>query len=227
LTDSPGGLYANNVNANARITTVFDLTAASAATLEFWHRWGLGYSSANDVVAVQVRLNGGAWQSVDTWNYMCGYHSAYIREVLSLTPYVGNLVEVRFNITTSSSSQSDGWFIDDLVLTADGEALFVDDFESGSDGWALEGAWGLTGNFSSVVYPNRSGTPVTFPVGTDVDGRTLATISASGRVHVTDTPVPTGTLDGVGYVWIRATHVASGTSDGIMGRVSAAVWIPE
>jgi hypothetical protein len=227
LTDSPLGLYANNANQNARLATAFDLSTSTQASLEFWHRWNLGYSSANDVVAVHVRLNGGAWQTVDTWTYTCGFHSAYIREVLNLTPYVGNMVEIRFNITTSASSQSDGWFIDDLILMADGEALFADDFETGTDGWVLEGAWGLGGNFTSVVYPNRSGSPVTFPVGTDQDGRPLATISGSGLVHTTDTPVPTGQLDGVGYVWIRATHSGSGSSDGIMGRVSAAAWIPE
>jgi len=227
LTDSPAGLYANGMNASATIATSFDLTSATEASLVFWHRWNLSYSSSADIVSAQIRLNGGSWQNIDTWNYTCGFHSSYIREILSLTPYVGNQIELRFNISTSGSGQADGWFIDDLVLLADGEALFVDDFESGLDGWTVAGTWGLGGAMTSVVYPNRSGVPVTYPVSTDRDGRTLATINAVGFVHVVDVPIPTGTDDGMGYVWIEASHAASGTTDGVMGRVSAAVWVPE
>jgi hypothetical protein len=225
LTDSPSGLYGASWNFSARLATGFDLTGATEATLTFWHHWNLRYNTAVDSAIVQVRANGGAWVSHRAFTNSGGFVGAFLPETIDLTPFAGSTIEIRFTLRTSSAFHDDGWVVDDVLLLADGEVLVLDDFETGLDGWVLEGQWGLNAPFTSFVTTNRNESLVTFPVSHDRFGTPLAVIDGAGVVTTNPVGLPTFIGEGTGILWVVAD---SGSSrQGTMIRVTAPSFVAE
>ena len=113
-TDSPGGLYSNNLNIALTLAAPIDLRGARAPTLCFNHRYAfLGGDSGN----VEISPNGGAdWSLLE--QYTGGaVTSAWQRKRFSLAAYTNSAsVLLRFRLTTDSSGQADGWQIDDISI---------------------------------------------------------------------------------------------------------------
>jgi len=225
LTDSPNGMYAPNWSNSASIGTVLDLTNAHEASLRFWHHWSLRYNSSIDSAIVRIRSNGGPWIAHRVFTNTGGFVGSFLPETIDLAVFVGSVIEIGFGLETSAASNDDGWVVDDVVIDADGEILFADDFESGTDGWVLENAWGLTTPFTSLVTTTRSESIVTFPVSRDRFGTPLATVDATGLVTTNPVGLPTFVGEGIGFLWVVAGEGAG--RRGTMVRVSAPGFVPE
>jgi hypothetical protein len=215
LTDSPAGMSASD--ASATVTTVFDLSGHSQAALTFWHHWEGSYGSGGNVMYVETRVGAGAWQTRETYTYFGGIDGSYVHETVDLTPVAGNAaVQVRFRVDASTGN---GWTIDDILLLADGEVLFIEDFETGTDGWSLAGTWGLLGTITDTPYlPNDA-------LGTDRLGNPLISIDTDGVVTPVPVGLPTGTREGMGYGWVQATF--EGHEDGVLVYAGAMSYVPE
>jgi hypothetical protein len=225
LTDSPDGLYPNSSVTSATIDRTFDLNGFGTVTLRFFHHWHMRHNAPNDDCDLDIRVNGGAWSTIATYEYQCGFHGSFVDQAVDLTAYVGDTVELRFTLASSSSARSDGWYIDDVLLEADGEVLFADDFETGTDGWILGGTWGLTGDVTQLIKPDRDEVALTFPISRDRLGNLLATVNGDGLVESIPVALPTPVAAGVGYVWVVAEH--GGLSDGVMIYQGAMLFVPE
>lgn len=109
----------------------FDLTGVTSATLVFSTKYDIEYGY--DVGYVKVSTdNGATWHTLATYS---GY-SPLTTKTISLTPYTGHNITLRFHYHTDSSVVYEGWYIDDIAIL---EIGFFDDVESGADGWTAHG----------------------------------------------------------------------------------------
>jgi hypothetical protein len=112
-TDSPGGNYGNNANAWT-FTHPLDFRHALSVTLTFWHRYDF---AAGDF--------GILWALVgDPLNYeqiasFTGTATDWTRVSVDLSAFVGQpIVRIAFQVVSDASGTADGWYIDDVGVTA-------------------------------------------------------------------------------------------------------------
>ncbi|HNZ06972.1 MAG TPA: M14 family zinc carboxypeptidase [Candidatus Cloacimonadota bacterium] len=111
LTDSPGGNYANNINKSCRLTNPLNLSQIASPTLSYRTRYSL--ENGYDFVYVEASTNGTDWQQLTSYT---GSQTSWTDVSLSLAPYSGQNMHLRFRIQTDTSVNLDGIFIDDLVV---------------------------------------------------------------------------------------------------------------
>jgi formylglycine-generating enzyme required for sulfatase activity/uncharacterized membrane protein len=110
-TDSPGGNYENNTNVSLN-SQLIDLSGKTTATLTFWHRFDF---AAGDGGYIWILPEGGAFTSPFCSLY--GTNLAWHQEIVDLNSYVGQRVQIFFQMLTDASGVADGWYIDDVSVT--------------------------------------------------------------------------------------------------------------
>ena len=113
--DSPGTNYANNITSQALTLAapLFLAGQASAPVFSFYHKYDF---ASGDSGNAEVSLNNGTdWTSLAS--FTGNSSNQWRRARFSLAPY-SNAVSVllRFRITTDSSTQGDGWHLDDISV---------------------------------------------------------------------------------------------------------------
>lgn len=152
----------------SRLNQTFDIPE-TGATLKFWssysieENWDYGYVEVHN-------LDTGEWytlQGVKTvstlpygydnpncpnefeptsynatgrWNAFTG-SSDWYQEVMDLTPFANNTIELYFTYWTDQGVMGEGWHIDDIEIP---EIGFFDDVESGPNGWTYNGWYMIT-----------------------------------------------------------------------------------
>lgn len=167
--------YAQRANySNARLTRTVDLTGVDAATLEYavFADIELGY----DFAYVSVSLdNGRTWQgltakgmqglaeednpsgSAYTDRFYTGRTQTWVQESIDLTPYAGQVIQLRFEYITDLILTFGGLALDNIAIP---EIGFYDDSESLAEGWTAEGFVRATGylpqswHLQLVTYEN-------------------------------------------------------------------------
>ncbi len=135
---------------NASLTTTFDLTNADAATLRYnvWHQLEEDY----DYAYVSISTDGGQnWELLFPSDAAAGafgpsyngnsaqkanQSDGWIKEVISLNSYVGQQVQVRWDVLTETSIAEQGFAIDDITIP---ELDIYDDVETDLQGWQADG----------------------------------------------------------------------------------------
>ena len=134
LTDSHGASYLNNTNSWARSPLV-DLSNHTAAKLEFKL---YGSTGAADILWVQASINASTWFPVnfqlpgDTslYNGVSGTVSSWITIIADLEAYDGeDQVYIRFNFITDATGTADGFYIDDVKVTAASSTYSGNEYE--------------------------------------------------------------------------------------------------
>ena len=112
LTDSPRLVYTNSADSSAILSV--DLRQAYRPVLSFWNSYS--FEPNRDFGFVEVSSDFGAnWTR---WYAATGQGGTNWYPVqLDLTPYIGNLLMIRFRLFSNGSSQYDGWYIDDVSVT--------------------------------------------------------------------------------------------------------------
>ncbi|MDY6844141.1 MAG: S8 family serine peptidase [Thermodesulfobacteriota bacterium] len=122
LTDSPTGDYLNNTDSWARFPTL-DLSTSHGVKLEMRLR---GNSETNfDYLTVETSTDLSTWTknkteiSGDIYTEISGSFSSWYKATVDLGACDGNsTVYIRFHFTSSSSQTYDGWYIDNISVTA-------------------------------------------------------------------------------------------------------------
>jgi hypothetical protein len=119
--DSPGGVYANNLNTSLT-SPILDLSNYQGAALSFWHSYNL--ESGYDYAYLEYSTDSGAsWQAVTNFN---GVQSGWSRVEFPLPALDGQTgARLRFRLSTDYSVQRDGWHIDDISLAGGGTACIT------------------------------------------------------------------------------------------------------
>jgi carboxypeptidase T len=131
-TDSPTGNYANNANRTYRYVPIVDLTNATAAMVSFYAKWNI--EADYDFVQFQVSIDGGT-----TWIGQCGNYTvpgtnangsvqpnnqpvyegvqnAWVYEEISLSDYLGQQIQLRFQLRSDGAVTADGFYFDDFKI---------------------------------------------------------------------------------------------------------------
>ena len=114
LTDSPGGDY-QDVTDSWAITPAVNLSSHSGAKFEFKLR-GIS-ESGYDFLYVQSSSDGSSW--TDHYVISGDYSDDWYTGTLDLGAYDGEItVYIRFRFVSDGSETYDGWYIDDVTVTA-------------------------------------------------------------------------------------------------------------
>lgn len=138
------------------ITRTVDLTGKTTAGLDFWtwydieEYWDFGF--------VQVSEDGGAtWVSLpiegtttahDPSAYptiepnlpgFTGNSGGWLHKTHDLSAYAGKVIQLRFRYITDWGTSMAGWYLDDISVTADGAAVFMDGAETEDPAWTVDG----------------------------------------------------------------------------------------
>jgi immune inhibitor A len=172
-----------------------DLTGKASASLSFWtwydieENWDFGF--------VQVSTDGGkTWKSLSNPNTtsvidpsgmpeiaanlpgFTGNSGGWVQETFDLAAYAGQVIQLQFRYMTDWGTSLAGFYVDDIVVTADGATVFSDGAET------LDPAWTATGwtrdagsgtktqyymlelrNFANMTTPNNDTSIVNFDSG--------------------------------------------------------------
>lgn len=132
ITDSPEGDYGDEENSTLILRNTIDLTDANivSAGLSFYTKWSI--EADFDQVQLEVSINGGG-----SWIPQCGRYTRagveshftpgepvydgvqpeWVLEEISLDDYIGEAVQIRFQLLSDGSVTSDGFYVD--ALSAD------------------------------------------------------------------------------------------------------------
>lgn len=156
-TDAPSGSqvwYALRTNfANPTLTRTVDLREATAPMLEYMAY--VDIEQGYDFAYVSISTDGGVtWQplagpgmqgatevddpsgSAVAGRFYTGRQQRWIPEQIDLSPYAGQIIDLRFEYITDPILTYGGFALDDIRIT---EIGFADDAESAVDGWTAEG----------------------------------------------------------------------------------------
>lgn len=140
------------------MTREFDLTGKSAASLTLKSRYAI--EAGYDYLYAEASTDGGeTWTALDgTVNgepfgrdgagrpALTGSTGGKFADVaIGMDDLAGQVVKFRFRYRTDAAVAEDGFFADEIALTADGETVFTDGAESGTDGWNVDGFTVTTG----------------------------------------------------------------------------------
>jgi immune inhibitor A len=150
-TSAHSGKYAwwggRGTNSDTTLTRDFDLTGLEQATLSFyvWYDIEKDY----DYAYVEVSVDGKHWitlpgqtatnadpRGVNYGNGYTGTGPGWIQEVIDLTPYVGQQVQIRFEYLTDDGPVRAGIFLDDIEIP---ELHYREEAEADDAGWAARG----------------------------------------------------------------------------------------
>jgi carboxypeptidase T len=132
FTDSPGSDYPENQDASMIHTNNINLYGYKYCQLRFWTKWAI--EPTFDFGQIEISTNGGLnWitqktslshrgsgrgkQASGTWGYD-GFTPGldWIEQQIDLTPYINNMMRLRFSLYSDASSVRDGWYIDDIRI---------------------------------------------------------------------------------------------------------------
>ena len=186
---------ANRANySNMRLTREFDLTGVTKATLAYavYHDIEIGYDFAyvsvstdggqtwRGLVGEQMQGEGPADDPSDaayTDRFYTGSSRDWVKETADLTPYVGQVVQIRFEYVTDPILTFGGIAFDNIAIP---EIEFYDDAESDS-GWLAEGFVRATGyvpqRWHLLLITYENGAPLVTPVALTEDNTATAQFS--------------------------------------------------
>lgn len=114
LTDSPGAAYGNGVNAAAQLASPLDLTDVAEPVLSFQTRHAL--EELYDYGYVEGSRDGLTWQRLAG---LTGTRSGWQERRVPLAAFAGeSAVRLRLRLRTDTYVTDDGWYVDDLAVTA-------------------------------------------------------------------------------------------------------------
>lgn len=129
------------------ISPSIDLTAYTTASVSFYHH--LNRFLTSDISRVQVTTDGGTnWTDLISFNTDQGTPTNFVQAFLDLNPYVGNIIQIRFDY---QANWGYGWAIDNFRVLGSATSAIV---WSPTTGLYTDAAATIpyTGTGTSVVY---------------------------------------------------------------------------
>ena len=189
-TDSPGGNYPNNTNVSLW-TPLIDLTGKTTATLTFWHHFDF---AAGDGGYIWILPQGGNFTS--PLKSFSGTDLNWHQESIDLSNYVGQVVTIYFQMLSDSSGVADGWYVDDVAVTASAQPRLTGlGLSNGVVGFNLNGCVG-----SNYVIQVSSDLVNWLTIS-------MNTVPAGGWVNITDS-----SMSNLPQRFYRALLYAGGTT---------------
>jgi hypothetical protein len=180
--DSPAGSYAPNESTALKVT--IDLSGAASPVLKFWQRYS--FQPNADWGYVEVSANSGvSWTQA---SFVTGSEASWRQEKIDLSPWLGNpLVMVRFRLSSNSSSESDGWHIDDVEIVDETKSISYPFIETFDDSTSLAdwqtASWEFTTGGRSAPFLAHDSPLGNYPKETFSSLTMAGTIDLRGTVN--------------------------------------------
>jgi hypothetical protein len=124
----------SNLN-NWGITSSVSLAGASEARMEYIQKYLLTPVGGSDKGYVKISDNGGSsWETLWEFQGEADWQSNFF----DLNDWIGETVKIAFQYETGDESISQGWSVDKIIIKADGEVKYEEDFEE----YDLGDPWG-------------------------------------------------------------------------------------
>ena len=114
------GDYADNMDASLYSAPVVVDASNNDLTFYTWYDLETSYDYG------YVEVDGGSgYTQLATYN---GSQSSFAQKTISLSSYAGDVVTIRFHMTTDTNTNEEGWYIDDIALgtASDAAWLFIE-----------------------------------------------------------------------------------------------------
>lgn len=137
-TDSPSGNYLPSTTSYIQTPPVI---LGSNPVLQFSHIAIIAYG---DIGYVEISKNGGTSFTVlkpynltmrPEWSDSVANPGDWYTDVFNLAAYAGDTVVVRFRLVTNTSGNTDGWYIDDILIGDPATPMSIN--QSTQDGWNM------------------------------------------------------------------------------------------
>ncbi|MBN1268995.1 MAG: beta-galactosidase [Kiritimatiellae bacterium] len=140
-------------NSGGLVSDWIDLSDVSGAKLSF-QSWYLTEDTGTswDRKLVQVSTDGTNWTQV---KQVSGAAGQWTGQTADLAAYAGKQIRLRFFFDTidAIANQYEGWYVDDVRITAvgggSGGAVFSDAVEGGANGWSAGALWHIAEDLSA------------------------------------------------------------------------------
>ncbi|MDG6221041.1 MAG: immune inhibitor A, partial [Candidatus Thermoplasmatota archaeon] len=140
-----------------------NLTGAVNPQISFWTKLMIGPGDRAEVM-VKNRTSA-SWDVMDTYNsnIVGSTGAGYIMQSYDLSPYSGNIIDIRFLFTSDHAGTAEGWYLDDMMIGEFGPGIiFEDDFENPlsniwhTTGWGRDNTTAHQGNWSLADSPGAN-----------------------------------------------------------------------
>jgi len=178
-----GGSYAEPVDSRFISPEFIVPDSDENPRLRFWHRYSF---STHDYGRIQVKINGGSWQSISP-KYTSSSSNVWTYPYFDLSAYADSSIQIAFYFHShrtyeygSSANVSWGWLIDEVsIITGPIQFNNPTNFESGIGDWSTErGTWQIgeptTGPDSAYSSPNCAATVLAGNYYEPVDSRLIS-----------------------------------------------------
>jgi hypothetical protein len=110
LTDSPSGNYPNDLSSTCRLIQPLNLQGVLNANIQFYAKYSIALDG--DYCMLSYSTNG------NIWKYLAGFTGVSDWQLFSynLNHLIGNNVYLRFTMSSGSSGNADGIYIDDFMV---------------------------------------------------------------------------------------------------------------
>ena len=235
-TDSPGGNYQNEQNVSLW-SPMINLTEVPSATLTFWHRYAFAAGDWSRV-GVARQEEGGVGQVVKMLGKFIGTQTTWQQTSFDLSPFVGERIQLVFELISDASGTADGWYIDDVAVFSSDfvpqatlENPQPHSFQSGIrviSGWACE-AETIFIELNGSPQPAAYGTPRTDTQDACGDTNNGFGLLVNWNELGAGTHTVRALLDGVEFAntTVRVTTLAPGEEGKFLRGVSGTVTIPD
>ncbi len=138
ITDSPNGNYPDNTTTSITLDTTISLVGTPAAFLSFWAKWDV--EEGWDYAQVMIKTNSSTWTPLqgkythagnshqdEGQPIYDGEQNEWVKEEISLADYLGEDVQIKFQLTSDSYINEDGFYFDDVKISIIGSVTGVQD----------------------------------------------------------------------------------------------------
>jgi subtilisin family serine protease len=124
--DSPASFYPSTGDV-VLLTDAFSLTGVTDPRLTFWHRYDTQFDQ--DFAIVEIATDGGSWNELARFSGQADEYQAVVR---SLDEYESAAsARIRFRLVSNDTSEADGWYIDDVLVSGSGTDLLAPSLPTG------------------------------------------------------------------------------------------------
>jgi len=180
FTDGTGN-YSNNTNKTTEFNQTIDLTNVTDAGVSFYAKWEI--EADYDYCQFQVSTDGGNNWIGQCGNYTVagsnvngtvqptgdpvyeGFQTTWVLEEISLSDYIGQTINVRFQLESDAGAREDGFYFDDFTI-----AYNIDD--AGLDEFSID----------AKVFPNPVSNELTISTSKPMNAGIIQLIDQNGRV---------------------------------------------
>ncbi|CCH76077.1 putative secreted protease [Nostocoides japonicum T1-X7] len=134
-------------NRSATLSRSIDLSGAASASVSAYLAHDI--EEDYDYLYAEASTDGTSWTTLDS---ITGSDMTWAQKTWDLSDFAGEPVQFRFRYASDGGYNLKGAFLDDIMVTVDGDTVLTDGAEDGDNGWTVSG-WSRIDGSTTVTTP--------------------------------------------------------------------------